>query len=85
MDWTTITTAIITAMIPATVTLIGVLISNKGTKDLMSWRIDKLETSVQKHNNLIERMAILEKDSETKWLRIDELREEMEKVKNEQN
>lgn len=78
LEWSTL----LTALIPSAVTLIGVLISNNGTKDLLSYRIDKLEASVNKHNNVVERVALLEQDSKAKWNRIDELKEEIERIKN---
>lgn len=77
-DWNTL----LTALIPSAVTLVGVLISNNGTKDLLSYRIEKLETAVNKHNNVIERVALLEQDSKAKWNRIDELKNEIERIKN---
>lgn len=38
------------------------------------YRIDQLEKKVEKHNNLMERIAILEHDEQTQWKRIDELK-----------
>lgn len=72
----------LSALIPALGTLIGVLISNKNTKNLLAYRIDKLEASVNKHNNVVERVALLEQDSKAKWRRIDELKNEVERIKN---
>ena len=39
------------------------------------YRIDQLEKKVEKHNNLVERITILEQSDKTKWVRIDEMRE----------
>lgn len=50
----------------------GILISNK----LTTYRIEQLEKRVEKHNNLIERTALLERDQKSIWKRIDELRVE---------
>lgn len=53
---------IIVAVISLCGTLIGsitgVLVSNK----LVNYRIGELEKKVDKHNNLIERMAVVERD-----------------------
>lgn len=39
------------------------------------YRIDQLEKKVEKHNNLVERITILEQSDKTQWIRIDEMRE----------
>lgn len=41
------------------------------------YRIEQLEKKVEKHNNLVERVALLEHDEATQWRRIDELREDI--------
>lgn len=52
--------------------VLGVITSNR----LTTYRIQQLEEKVNKHNNLIERMAIAEQGIRTAHQRIDELREE---------
>lgn len=39
------------------------------------YRIDQLEKKVEKHNNLVERMTILEQSDKAQWVRIDEMKE----------
>lgn len=39
------------------------------------YRIDQLERKVEKHNNLVERMTILEQSEKAQWIRIDEMRD----------
>ena len=51
--------------------LSGILIANK----LTNYRIEQLEKKVEKHNNLIERVVIIERDVKTVWKSIDELKE----------
>lgn len=51
-------------------TLSGILTSNK----LTSYRIAQLEKKVEKHNNLVERMATVEDSVKSAHRRIDELR-----------
>lgn len=50
--------ALITTLVTAMTSLIGILISNK----LSNYRIKKLEEKVDKHNSLIERMYKVEDD-----------------------
>ena len=58
-------------------TIIGsIMVSQKTT-----WRIEQLEKKVEKHNNLIERLTLLEHDEQTQWKRIDELRDEIERMR----
>ena len=52
----------------------GVRQSNK----LVNYRIDRLEEKVTKHNNLVERMTVVEQSAKSAHHRIDELKHEME-------
>lgn len=54
--------------------LVGTLIGSLGGMRLMTYRIEQLEQRVNKHNNVIERTFILERD--------DKLHEEQIKVIN---
>ena len=55
----------------------GILTANK----LTNYRIEMLEKKVDKHNEVIERVALIEHDSEAQWKRLDELHEELETIK----
>lgn len=55
----------------------GILTANK----LTNYRIDQLEKKVDKHNSVMERVALLEKDNSAQWKRIDELRIDLENIK----
>lgn len=59
--------------------LAGIMTANK----LTTFRIEALEKKVEKHNNLIERMALIEHDEQTQWKRIDELRSDLEEYRKE--
>lgn len=59
--------------------LFGILAANK----LTTYRIEQLEKKVEKHNNVIERVAILEQSNNTQWERIDEIRLIVENIKKE--
>lgn len=56
--------------------LIGVLTANK----LTNYRIEQLEKRVEKHNSVIERMALAEASIKSAHHRIDEVREELDKT-----
>ena len=51
----------------------GILTANK----LTVYRIEQLESKVSKHNNLVERMFMVESSAKSAHHRIDELREEI--------
>lgn len=59
--------------------VVGILTANK----LVVYRIERLEIAVNKHNTVIERVALLEQDNKAQWKRIDEMREDMEAIKRE--
>lgn len=58
-------------------TLSGIVISNK----LTIYRIEQLEKKVEKHNNVVERTALLEKDAKVIWHNVDEMKEEIEHLR----
>lgn len=64
----------ISTIVVALLSLIGTIIGSLGGMKLMTYRIEQLEQRVNKHNNLIERTFILERD--------DKLHEEQIKVIN---
>jgi hypothetical protein len=45
------------------------------------YRIDQLEKKVEKHNNLVERMAIEEQTNKAQWRKIDEMSEQLEDMR----
>ena len=53
MDWS--------AIIVGTLSLVGTLAGSYGGMKLTSYRIEQLEKKVEKHNNVVERVYILEK------------------------
>ena len=48
---------------------------------VLGFKVDELAKKVEKHNNLIERTAVLERDLKTNWTRVDELRAEVKDIK----
>lgn len=47
----------------------------------LSTKVDDLRRDVEKHNNLVERMALVESQQKTMWKRQDELRDGLHDVK----
>ena len=57
----------------ALISLMGIFTANK----LSNYRIEQLEKKVEKHNNLIERMAVVEQSTKSAHKRIDEMEEKV--------
>ena len=76
-------TTILTILIPLVGTLIGSIAGIMTATRLTTYRIDQLEKKVDKHNDVIERVAILEKDDSVQWKRIEELKQDVELLKKE--
>lgn len=55
------TEAIIVAVLSLFGTLAGAYFANKKSSALIAYRLEQLEKKVEKHNNVIERVFILEK------------------------
>lgn len=55
--------------------IFGVMKANK----LVTFRLEQLEKKVDKHNCLVERMAVVEHDQETAFRLIDDIQEHMDK------
>lgn len=67
--------AILVAVLSLCGTLIGSVAGILAAQRLTAWRLKALEDKVSRHNNLVEKVVVLEKNSETCFLRLDELRE----------
>ena len=80
------------AMITAIATIIGALISgvvsllvstrqHDKAMALVEYRLGELEEKVDKHNNLVERVAIVERDLKTAFIRIDENKADIKSIR----
>lgn len=74
---------IIVAILALCGTLIGSIAGIMTANRLTVYRIEELEKKVDKHNQVVERVALLEADNSTQWKRIDELKEIVEKIREE--
>lgn len=77
------TESIIIAVLSLCGTLFGSLAGILAANRLTTYRIEQLELKVDKHNSIIEKFALLQQDNATQWKRIDELREDLERVRGE--
>ena len=70
--------------IPALVTaVVSIALNNRVLKvelEAIKDRLDRLEDKADKHNNFMERIAILERDDKTAFNRIDELRDDIHEL-----
>ena len=66
-------------------TLIGSIFGILTANRLTNYRIEALEKKVDKHNCIIERTAILERDTKTLYNRLDELREDVKDIGRHEN
>ena len=62
-----------TALIAFAGTLVGSLGGILASSKLTNHRLEQLEKKVDKHNNLVERMAVVERDIKSAHKRIDNL------------
>ena len=69
---------IIVALLSMAGTLAGSVIGVMTANKLTTYRIDQLEKKVEKHNNLVERMALVEASTKSAHHRLDEMREEID-------
>lgn len=72
--------AVIVAVLSMVGTLAGSFFSNNKTTALITYRIQQLEEKVNKHNNLVERMAIVERDLKTAYTKIDDLKDDIHEL-----
>ncbi len=67
----TITVALIIAVGGIVTQLLIAAVSKKATTEIINYRVGQLETKVMKHNNLVERMTVVEESIKSAHHRID--------------
>ena len=67
---------VLVALLSCAGTLIGSLAGIMAANKLTSFRIEQLEKKVEKHNNLVERMTVVEQSLKSEHHRLDELQHE---------
>lgn len=73
-------TEIIVAVVSLLGTVIGSLAGILASSHLTTYRIEQLEKKVDKHNSVIERVALLEKDNEAQWRKLEEITETLKEI-----
>jgi len=71
---------IIVAILALCGTLFGSIAGIMTANKLTMYRIEELEKKVDKHNQVVERVALLEADNKVQWTRFDELKKIVEKI-----
>ena len=74
-----ITVAIITSASSLIVAVISIITNNR----ILGYKVDELKKQVEKHNQVVEKVALLQQDNATHWKRLDELQKDVEKLKEE--
>lgn len=75
------TSEVIVAALALAGTLVGSLAGILTANKLVVYRLEKLEQKVDKHNCVIERVTLLERDNAGQWKRLDELKRDLEEIK----
>ncbi len=78
LDLNTLVAPLVTALLTA----LGVWMSMSNQVTAIKVEISNLTKQVEKHNSTVERTYKLESDTATMWRRIDELRQDVERVDN---
>lgn len=71
-----ITEAIIIAFITGGLAVVSNIVVAVANNSKTLYRIDQLEKKVEKHNNLVERIVVLEQNDKAQWKYIDQFKEE---------
>jgi len=70
-----ISEGIVIALITGGLAIVSNVIVAMANNSKTIYRIDQLEKKVEKHNNLVERMAVLEQSEKAQWSWIDKFKE----------
>ena len=78
-----VTAALVSGVCVAVPTIIATIVNNNAHNQVIDERmkstrdkIEELSERVNKYNNLIERMTVVERDLKTAWRQIDDIKEE---------
>lgn len=72
--------SLVAPVLTAILTGLGVYVGMSNQLAVIKTELKALTAQVEKHNSTVERTYKLESDTTTMWRRIDELREELERV-----
>ncbi len=71
---------IVVAIVTSASTLIAAIVSIIVNNRLIGYKVDELKKAVDKHNSVIERVFVIERDLKTSFTRIDELRADVKEL-----
>ena len=69
--------ALISSGTSLTVAVASIIANNR----VLGFKVDELRKDVEKHNQLVERVAVLERDNKTAFNRIDENKDDINKIR----
>lgn len=72
--------AVLVAFITGGLAIISNIMVAMAQNSKTIYRIEQLEKKMDKHNDLIERVAVIERDEKTQWEQIDEIKARLEKI-----
>ena len=72
---------ILSAVITAVVSAVSVYVSLNSRIAVIETKIDTLSKRVEKHNNMVERTYILERDMKTAFNQIEEIKRDIKELK----
>lgn len=74
----TVLVALISGLCVGVPSVLATMMSNNKSNALMNYRIDELTKQVEKHNSVVERMALQERETKALWKNIDQIKKEIE-------
>ena len=75
----TVIVAIVSVLFVAIPAVIATIFSNNKSAALMQYRINELDHKVEKHNQVVERMALAERELKAIWRNLDDKKEREDK------
>lgn len=72
--------AVLVAFITGGLAIISNIMVAMAQNSKTIYRIEQLEKKMDKHNELLERVAVIERDEKTQWKQIDEIKARLEKI-----
>lgn len=81
----TVIVAIISGLCVGIPSLVATVVSNKNSGNLLLYRIAQLEEKQDKHNSVIERVAVVERDLKTAFNHLTDVKAELHDIRNDIN
>lgn len=65
-------------------TLVGTFSGIMASTKLVEYRLKQLERQVEKHNNVVERQAVVEREQKQMWFEINEVKSDIKDLRKEE-